>query len=199
MSNSIVQRCKVNACCCSHPKVKFTCGHFCQFFFTFSPGQIGRKQLVGFFLKTKTNSPALYYFAAAACRWCPNRMIERKACLIEQTFKVKRRFLAERQMLRCNMIVSNKFSGSRELAFIYPYFELIFAKQEWGPLAQFYSILYFINKRQRWTKLQNTIFQIRLFSTTQKKVKKVSTILVPFKFVLKISLISTLHFPFPKR
>merc|ERR1712037_486878 len=52
------------------------------------------------------------------------RMIERKACLIEQTFKVKRRFLAERQMLRCNMIVSNKFSGCRELAFIYPYFEL---------------------------------------------------------------------------
>jgi len=76
----------------------------------------------------KTNSPALYYFAAAACRWCPNRMIERKACLIEQTLKVKRRFLAERQMLRCNMIVSNKFSGCRELAFIYPYFELIFAK-----------------------------------------------------------------------
>merc|ERR550519_1469950 len=75
-----------------------------------------------------TNSPALYYFAAAACRWCPNRMIERKACLIEQTLKVKRRFLAERQMLRCNMIVSNKFSGCRELAFIYPYFELIFAK-----------------------------------------------------------------------
>jgi len=84
------------------------------------------KTVGGLFLKT--NSPALYYFTAAACRWCPNRMIERKACLIEQTLKVKRRFLAERQMLRCNMIVSNKFSGSRELAFIYPYFELIFAK-----------------------------------------------------------------------
>lgn len=38
-----------------------------------------------------------------------------------------------------------------------------------------------------------------LFNDPKKKVKKVSTILVPFKFVLKISLISTLHFPFPKR
>jgi len=57
-------------------------------------------------------------------------MNERKACLIEQTSPppVKRQFLGERQMLRCNMIVSYKFSGSRELAFIYPYFELIFAK-----------------------------------------------------------------------
>lgn len=44
-------------------------------------------------------------------------------------------------------------------------------------LVQFYSILYFINKRQRWTKLRTIIFQIQLFSTIQKWLKKSTSFL----------------------
>ena len=70
---------------------------------------------------------------------------------------VMRKFFGWTTRIECNIFISFEFSGKRELAFIYPYFELIFAKQEWGALL--YSILYFINNRQqRWAKLQSIVF-----------------------------------------
>ena len=113
-----------------------------------------RLQLVGFL---KTNNSELYDFAASRC---PNWKIERKACLIDWLPlppSVMRKFFGWTTRIECNIFISFEFSGKRELAFIYPYFELIFAKQEWGALL--YSILYFINNRQqRWAKLQSIVF-----------------------------------------
>ena len=57
-------------------------------------------------------------------------------------------------------------------------------------LVQFYSILYFINKRQRWTKLRTIIFQIQLFSAIQKLLEK-SKSFAPFK--LHSNLFSKFH------
>ena len=128
---------------------------FCSFQFPSFSRQKQRLQLVGFL---KTNNSELYDFAASRC---PNWKIERKACLIDWPLppppSVMRKFFGRTTRIECNIFISFEFSGKRELAFIYPYFELIFAKQEWGALL--YSILYFINNRQqRWAKLQNIVF-----------------------------------------
>ena len=107
---------------------------------------------------------------------------------------VMRKFFGWTTRIECNIFISFEFSGKRELAFIYPYFELIFAKQEWGALL--YSILYFINNRQqRWAKLQSIVF------SQGNNKNKIHGVFPPFEVnCFKISLISlNITFQIPKR
>lgn len=63
--------------------------------------------------------------------------------------------MANKQTLfECNTMISYKFSG--RVALYLSIFWANICKVGMG-LAQFYSILYFINKSQRWTKLMSNI------------------------------------------
>lgn len=77
--------------------------------------------------------------------------------------------LANQQMLfECNMIISYKFSG--RVALYLSIFWANICKVAMG-LVQFYSVLYFINLYQRWTKLLKHRCLIWFFKNDNKKLK----------------------------